>query len=51
MAVDYDKVKLIDDIRSNIHHLHSVDKEKLQLILTLISPKFTNQQKSFSQTA
>jgi len=39
MAIDYEKVKLIDDIRSNIHHLHAVDKEHLQVILNLITPK------------
>jgi hypothetical protein len=39
MAVDYAKVKLIDEIRNNIHHLHAVDKARLQVILDLITPK------------
>jgi len=39
MPVDHEKVKLIDDIRSNIHHLHAVDKKELQVILNLITPK------------
>ena len=47
MAVDHEKVKLIDDIRGNIHHLHAVDKEKLRLILNLIAPKGEASHKPF----
>jgi hypothetical protein len=39
MAVDIEKVKLIDDIRSNIQHLHAVDKGQLKTILEMIAPK------------
>ena len=39
MAVDHEKVKLIDDIRSNIHHLHAVEKGQLKAILEMIAPK------------
>jgi hypothetical protein len=39
MAVDHEKVKLIDDIRSNIHHLHKLDKDNLRLVLDLIVQK------------
>jgi len=39
MAVDQEKVKLIDDIRSNIHHLHAVEKSQLKAILEMIAPK------------
>ena len=39
MAVDIEKVKLINDIRNNIHHLHAVDKGQLKSILEMIAPK------------
>ena len=39
MAVDFEKVKLIDEIRANIHHLHAVEKGQLKTILEMIAPK------------
>jgi len=47
LAVDHEKVRLIDDIRSKIHHLHGVDKAQLRIILEWITPK--GEFPSFSQ--